>query len=97
MKKMKKRYAVLCHRADCGDETVFQLENEHGADWWFSKAEALKAMRADYHRTCEEYNAEDPSRWEVASGEIRLDVPALNAETGKEDLIRFHWKVMEID
>ena len=95
MKKMKKSYVVLCQRIDCGDRNVSMLEH-NGVHWWSKMADALEAMRADYHNICELYKAEDPALWEVSAGEIRLDIPVLN-EHGKKDLIRCHWKVVEID
>jgi len=103
MKKMPKRYAVLCHRIDCGDETVFQLENEHGVDWWDTKSEARRAMKADFRLMEEDYSPEwsadgktDPCIRAIGNDEIRLIIPIWNAELEKEDTIQCHWQIVEI-
>lgn len=93
MKKMPKRYIVLCHRIDCGDETVFQLNDEHCVDWWKTKSEARKAMKADYGIMADEYVC---CKREIGKDEIRLIVPIWNAELEKDDTIQCHWQIVEI-
>ena len=94
--KMKNRYAVMCHRVDCGDETVFQLGGDNGKDWWNTLAKARKAMKADYKLTCEECDVGKDCKRRVGKGEIRLVIPIWDSDTQKMDILSCRWKIVKV-
>ena len=103
MKKIKKAYCVVAHRIDCGDETVFQVENNSNKDWFSTKSEARKAMKEDYqlmidayYDSCEVDGNEDKFQSKIEKDEIFMNIPIWNSETEKEDWILCHWKIVEI-
>lgn len=103
MKRMKKGYCVIAHRIDCGDEDIFQMEDGGGRDFFSSKVEARRAMKADYGSTVEDYSHEwsadgktDPCQRKIEKDEILLNIPVWNADEGKDDWIQCHWKIVEI-
>lgn len=99
--KMKSAYAVLCHRIDCGDESVFLLE-DGGEDSWPSVAKARKAMKKDYETMCDEYSPDwsadgkDPCNHAVTKDEIFMQVPIWDGEKEKDSWILCHWKIVQI-
>ena len=103
MKKMKKCYCVIARRIDCGDDDVFQLETDGRRDFFPTKADARRAMKADYLLMTDEYSTEwsadgktNPCRRKVEKDEIFLDIPVWNGDKMKEDWIQCHWKIVEI-
>ena len=94
---MKPLYTVLCHRNDCGDEDMFVLEGMQNGR---SRTAARHMMREDFRLVYEDwcYDCEggDGTPCEITKkpDEIVMDVPTWNADTGREDWIRFHWKVV---
>lgn len=102
--KCKKMYMVLCRLVD-GEEDfgLFPLCGDNDKPMEFSRvADARKAMKKDYERFAEDYDAAwtidgtDHCKRSVGANAITIDVPVWDGENGRDSWIRAKWKIVSL-
>lgn len=100
--RYKKKYAVLTRLVDCEDDWGIALLAESPLKDFSTIKEARSAMKKDYRRFCESYDAEwtcdgkDHCRRMVNKDEISIDVPIWDGENEKDSWIRVRWKIVAL-